>query len=230
MYRPQYKTYSIFSTKKIAMRFKDNLKANFKELVRLHINLLGFFSTSSMGRIVYSFLLLFYFTRVFNDVATFIITCIIFYLFITGCLLLLLMKIPRTREIMFQIYGKDYLYKRLGNPLGNLKSFVNATASIFIMDELAKAWQGYINRGTAATFEKDVRNIWKEQGNLTPNREELEELRREITARKEAPRPGVGGAIMDVLNIPNPNVPTFPPANPELKNLFSVEPENKKIN
>ncbi len=143
--------------------FKSSLKTNLKAFVRLHIELLGFFSTGLIGRSIYGLLLVSYFARVFNDLATSIIGYIIFYLFITGFLLFLAIKIPGTREKMFHMYGKNYIYERLGNPLGRFKDLLVATGGFVCLDEAAQTWQGHVHVDTAKEYDKDVRNTWREQ-------------------------------------------------------------------
>lgn len=109
---------------------------NLKAIVRLHIDLFGFFLNKSIGRGIYALLLLLYFTKPFHPLINSTISFILAYLIVTGLLLLISVRLPKTREKMFQIFGQEYLYERLGNPASHLWNLWRATAGSLVLGEL----------------------------------------------------------------------------------------------
>lgn len=102
-------------------------------IVRFHANLFGFFINDFMGRIIYTLLVVLYFTKPFHFLIDSAITFALGYLLVTGSLLFISLNVPLTREWVFQAFGKDkeYLYKRLGNPRAHsLGQLLGATVAL----------------------------------------------------------------------------------------------------
>lgn len=109
---------------------------------------------------------------------------------------------------MFQIFTKEYIYKRLGNPRKKLAALVASTSAIAAIDQVLRDFKEQGNNTRGDDYEKTMRSFWPD-GQPSSEKDAIE-LRDGIIARKEAPLEGLGAILHEMAGVALPRFPPLP--------------------